>query len=226
MKHLLLLILSIGWMSSTSATILPKPKGVKSAKLEIIKAAGIYNKKYAKAPNIKLTLMRSTYLNRNKGATSPTGICTTDINRWGHSSACACKKGSHYNNKIGLCVPDNPKSVESLILNMDGSKTYFFISKKIRNNCGATEYTAETLVPHMGLNYVHETLTLIDHSTNDRCNYRMEYEWQVEVKKIRHGRSGNGPNRTVVKAVVLGSMELRGKPKKTITPKRPKPRLP
>ncbi|MGZ3695573.1 MAG: hypothetical protein ACXWQO_15795 [Bdellovibrionota bacterium] len=38
---------------------------------------------------------------RQRGA--PAGACTTDVNHWGHPSACACGVGHKYDQKIGKC---------------------------------------------------------------------------------------------------------------------------
>lgn len=37
----------------------------------------------------------------------PEGICTRDINPWGHSSQCSCKEQEVYDDRSGLCLENN-----------------------------------------------------------------------------------------------------------------------
>ena len=34
----------------------------------------------------------------------PEGICTRDINLWGHASQCSCAEGQVYEERAGLCL--------------------------------------------------------------------------------------------------------------------------
>lgn len=39
---------------------------------------------------------------------SPNGLCTRDINPWGHASQCSCDEGSIYDERAGLCLHGSP----------------------------------------------------------------------------------------------------------------------
>ncbi len=36
----------------------------------------------------------------------PEGVCTRDLNPWGHASQCSCKKQDIYDDRAGLCLED------------------------------------------------------------------------------------------------------------------------
>lgn len=66
---------------------------------------------------------------------SPSGVCTRDINSWGHASKCSCLDDSIYDERSGLCLEGlNPKEimvqggVEAGVMAIGGETTGFVIT--------------------------------------------------------------------------------------------------
>lgn len=61
-----------------------------------------------------MLLFASSALAEPRVGNRPDGICTMDINPWGHSSQCSCDQGKVYDQRANLCLENG--AVEEIVI--------------------------------------------------------------------------------------------------------------
>jgi hypothetical protein len=206
MKKLLLIAAVI--LMSVNAFAIHNPfwdRPIQSAEMTVLSQKGIFNVLHVKAPVYKLTMTKKDIPYPSKIQISSPGICTADVNQWGHPSACSCNDGYNYNKRTGNCEGKKMKknTVYGFILDKDGSKTRYEIYSVETNGCGAVTYKGK--VQKVDLHHLPHrvkavrSIEVTDHS-NMRCRYAVRYNWDVKVKQTLRGyqqgfmRLGGNPN--------------------------------